>query len=166
MQPAALFCYAAAMPRDFPVGRRNAGSAANHLFNVETESRQQMVDITDEVQSIVKKSGASDGVAMVYVPHTTAGITIQENADPDVQTDVLAKLDQLMPKGEAMYKHGEGNSDAHLKTMFVGNSVNVLVDRGQLLLGRWQAIYLCEFDGGRKRTVAVKVLDVSPKELD
>jgi secondary thiamine-phosphate synthase enzyme len=131
---------------------------ANHAaqsFAVPTQARSQMVDIT----RLVRKAAVpalSSGFVIVYVPHTTAGVTIQENADPDVQHDLLRKLDELVPKHEAYYRHAEGNSDSHLKTAMVGNSVTVLVENGQLVLGRWQGIYLCEFDGPREREVVVK----------
>ena len=124
-------------------------------ITVPTRSRSQMVDITRQVAGLCEPAVAS-GFVIVYVPHTTAGITIQENADPDVQHDLLKKLDALVPKREAYYQHGEGNSDSHLKTAMVGNSVTVLIEDGRLVLGRWQGIYLCEFDGPRQREVVVK----------
>lgn len=125
-------------------------------FQVRTHRRSQMLDITDEVARHC--DGVASGYAIVFVPHTTAGITIQENADPDVQHDLLKKLDALVPKEEAYYRHAEGNSDSHLKTAMVGNSVTVLIESGRLVLGRWQGIYLCEFDGPRTREVLVKVI--------
>ena len=125
---------------------------------VPTRQRSQMVDITDRVAKIVGQQ-QGDGIAFVYVPHTTAGITIQENADPDVQHDLLRKLETLIPKQESYYRHNEGNSDSHVKTALVGNSVQVLVERGQLVLGQWQGIYLCEFDGPRTREVIVRFLE-------
>ncbi len=125
-------------------------------LKVRTTLRSQMLDITDEVARHCV--GVADGYAIVFVPHTTAGITIQENADPDVQHDLLKKLDALVPKEEAYYRHAEGNSDSHLKTAMVGNSVTVLIENGRLVLGRWQGIYLCEFDGPRTREAVVKVV--------
>lgn len=124
-------------------------------LTVPTQSRSQMVDVTRLVRREVG-AGIASGYVIVYVPHTTAGVTIQENADPDVQHDLLRKLDALVPKQEPYYRHGEGNSDSHMKTALVGNSVTVLVENGQLVLGRWQGIYLCEFDGPRERQVIVK----------
>jgi secondary thiamine-phosphate synthase enzyme len=123
-------------------------------LSVPTRSRSQMVDIT----RLVEKSlpDISSGYVIVYVPHTTAGITIQESADPDVQHDLLKKLDALVPKHETYYRHAEGNSDSHLKTAIVGSSVMVLIEDGRVVLGRWQGIYLCEFDGPRDRQVIVK----------
>ena len=128
---------------------------------VSTRARSEMVDITSLVRRTLPASLPS-GYAIVYVPHTTAGITIQENADPDVQHDLLRKLDTLVPKHEAYYQHAEGNSDSHVKTAVVGNSVTVLIENSQLVLGRWQGIYLCEFDGPRQREVYVRIVDVSP----
>jgi secondary thiamine-phosphate synthase enzyme len=131
-----------------------AGSRRIASLSVRTRSRSQMVDITEQVQQAIGQ--VQSGYVIVFVPHTTAGVTIQENADPDVQHDLLRKLDELVPKHEAFYRHGEGNSDSHLKTAMVGNSAMVLVDQGQLVLGQWQGIYLCEFDGPRTREVFVR----------
>ncbi|QOV92124.1 secondary thiamine-phosphate synthase enzyme YjbQ [Humisphaera borealis] len=123
-------------------------------ISVRTQRRSQMVEITDEVARLC--DDIESGYVIVYVPHTTAGVTIQENADPDVQHDLLRKLDELVPKKESYYRHSEGNSDSHLKTAMVGNSVTVLIEAGRMLLGQWQGIYLCEFDGPRTREVMVK----------
>src|SRR3954466_2473813 len=117
---------------------------------VQTRGRSEMVDITRLVQQSLPTDMVR-GYVIVYVPHTTAGVTIQENADPDVQHDLLRKLETLVPKQEPFYKHSEGNSDSHVKTALVGNSVLVLVENGRLVLGRWQGIYFCEFDGPRQR---------------
>ncbi len=125
-------------------------------ISVRTSSRIQFLDITREVQDAVKKSGVSDGVCTVYVPHTTAGITINENADPDVTRDIMATLDRLVPRNGS-YHHTEGNADSHVKASLMGSSVNVLVESGRLVLGTWQGIYLCEFDGPRTRQVYVRV---------
>jgi secondary thiamine-phosphate synthase enzyme len=100
-------------------------------------------------------------MVIAYVPHTTAAVTINENADPDVRHDLLRKLEELIPKHEPYYQHGEGNSDSHVKTSLVGNSVTVLIEDGQLVLGRWQGIYFCEFDGPRTREMHVKVVSFS-----
>ena len=127
----------------------------SRTITVPTQARSQMVDVTQQVAKLCVPAVAS-GFVIVYVPHTTAGVTIQENADPDVQHDLLKKLDALVPHREAYYRHGEGNSDSHLKTAMVGNSVTVLIEDGRLVLGRWQGIYLCEFDGPRQREVVVK----------
>jgi secondary thiamine-phosphate synthase enzyme len=129
--------------------------------SVHTRRRSEMLVVTDRVQEIVSKAQATDGYVIVYVPHTTAAITINENADPDVKHDMLRELEELIPRQEAYYRHAEGNSDSHLKTSLVGNSVMVLVEEGRLVLGRWQGIYFCEFDGPRTREMMVKVVDLT-----
>lgn len=123
-------------------------------FSVSTRSRSQFIDITAEVQATVGKAGLPDGVVTVSVPHTTAGITINESADPAVVADILASLERLVP-WQAGYKHSEGNSAAHIKSSLMGSSVQVPVEKGRLQLGTWQAIYFCEFDGPRTREVWV-----------
>ncbi len=127
-------------------------------FDVSTRAHTQMIDITDRVQAILHKSGIANGMCVIFVPHTSAGVTIQENADPDVQHDLLAALAHAVPDElpGSGYRHGEGNSPAHVKTSLVGNSVTVLIEDGELVLGTWQGIYLCEFDGPRTRRVQVK----------
>ncbi len=125
--------------------------------SVTTHARSEMIDVTSRVQKLVAKHGIADGYVIVYVPHTTAAVTINENADPDVKSDMLKKLDTFIPKREPYYEHAEGNSDSHVKTAFVGNSVTVLIEDGRLVLGRWQGIYFCEFDGPREREMKVKV---------
>ncbi|MDB5301956.1 MAG: hypothetical protein JWO87_3619 [Phycisphaerales bacterium] len=125
---------------------------------VKTRSRSEMIDVTDRVRQAVAEAGVRDGMAIVYVPHTTAAATINENADPDVRHDMLRKLEELVPKDEPYYQHGEGNSDSHVKTSLVGNSVIVLIEVGRLVLGTWQGIYFCEFDGPRQRTMQVKIV--------
>ena len=117
-----------------------------------------MVEITDRVQEIVSRGGVREGAAVLQSLHTTAALTINENADPDVVHDVLGKLDRLVPREEPFYRHAEGNSDSHLKTSFFGPSLTVIVSGGRLVLGTWQGIYLCEFDGPRERRVAVQLL--------
>ncbi len=123
-------------------------------LHVETGSRTEFVNITAGVQAEVERAGFADGWATVFVPHTTAGITINENADPDVVADLAAALERMVP-WRAGYRHGEGNSAAHVKASLMGASVRVPVRGGRLLLGTWQAIYFCEFDGPRSRTVWV-----------
>jgi len=130
-----------------------------HRETVPTRTRSQMIDVTSRVQEFVTKSKALDGVVIVYCPHTTAAVTINENADPDVQHDLLTKLQELVPKNEKFYQHNEGNSDSHLKTAMLGNSATVLVENGELVLGRWQGIYFCEFDGPRQREMLIKVVE-------
>ena len=120
--------------------------------------RMCMTDITSQVRRIVKDSGVTDGICVVFSKHTTAGITINENADPDVQTDMLHGLDMAFPD-RPEFRHMEGNSYAHLRTSCVGPSTSVIVSDGDLVLGTWQGIYLCEFDGPRHRKVPVKVIE-------
>jgi secondary thiamine-phosphate synthase enzyme len=114
-----------------------------------------MVEITREVSAVIRELRIEDGVAIVFVPHTTAGITIQENADPDVVRDMLMELEKIVPFEDG-YRHGEGNSAAHIKTTLFGNSIHLIVEKGVPLLGTWQGVYLCEFDGPRTRRVWVK----------
>lgn len=125
---------------------------------VRTRGRGEMIDVTDRVRRFIDQQGITSGLAIVYVPHTTAAVTINENADPDVKTDMLRKLEALVPAKETYYRHGEGNSDSHVKTSLVGNSVTVLIENGALVLGTWQGIYFCEFDGPRQREMHVKVV--------
>lgn len=127
-------------------------------ITVSTRQRAQLVDVTAEIQSFVRQAGIQTGCCICYVPHTTAGITIQENADPDVARDLLWKLDQLAPHGDPAYQHSEGNSDAHIKASIMGSSVTVLVDEGRMVLGTWQGIYFCEFDGPRQRHLHLQVI--------
>ena len=127
-------------------------------ISVRTSAREELVDITRQVQEAVSATGVSSGMAWVGSPHTTAGITIQENADPDVRVDLLAHLRQLVPRSDRFH-HSEGNSDAHIKTSLVGPAHPIPVEGGRLHLGTWQAIYFCEFDGPRSRQVWVKILE-------
>jgi secondary thiamine-phosphate synthase enzyme len=115
-----------------------------------------MVDITHEVQDAVKQSGIDDGLCVVFVPHTTAGVTINEGADPSVCTDIESTLSKAFPQSPH-YQHAEGNADSHIKTTLVGSSVTVLVGSGQLRLGTWQTVFFCEYDGPRSRKVWVRV---------
>lgn len=126
-------------------------------FEIQTHKRDEMIDITSRVQQALDASGVQDGVVTVFVPHTTAGVTINENADPDVAHDVLKALDLAVPWSQSFYKHGEGNSAAHVKSSMMGASGTILVAAGRLVLGTWQAIYFCEFDGPRPRRVQVCV---------
>ena len=124
-------------------------------FTVRTNSRFEMIDITGEIRSILKKSGMREGVCHLFVPHTTAAVTINENADPDVPKDILAELDKIVPLHDA-YRHMEGNSAAHIKASLFGSSETLLVDGGSLVLGTWQSVFFCEFDGPRTRKVLVE----------
>jgi secondary thiamine-phosphate synthase enzyme len=129
-------------------------------LHVRTRAAHALVDVTAEIRSALRTAGARDGVLVVFVPHTTAGVTIQENADPDVQRDLLLALENAVPARpvRGTYHHAEGNSDAHVKATMVGSSATVIVAGGDLVLGTWQAIYLCEFDGPRERSVELKLV--------
>ena len=126
-------------------------------FTVQTTQPAQFLDITGKVQQAVSAAVVNDGLCTVFIPHTTAGITIQENADPDVVTDMLYALDKAVPLRDSHYRHAEGNTAAHMKASLLGSSVNVLVQAGRLRLGTWQGIYFCEFDGPRTRQVLVTI---------
>ena len=126
-------------------------------FRISTKSRNQMIDITSQVGSIVGKSGVTNGDVIVYCPHTTAAITINENADPSVPHDLLLTLEQLIPQRRSGYRHSEGNSDSHCKSSLIGCSEQILLKGGSLQLGTWQGIFFCEFDGPRSRKVIVQV---------
>lgn len=123
-------------------------------FEIETRSRTQFVPVTDRVQAAVRDLGIREGAVTVFVPHTTAGVTINENADPDVVADMAMALDRMVP-WSAGYAHDEGNAAAHMKASLMGSSVRVIVEAGRLRLGTWQGIYFCEFDGPRTRSVWV-----------
>lgn len=126
--------------------------------NIQTLKPQQFIDITSRVAEEVKNSGVQEGIAVIYVPHTTAGITINEKADPDVVRDIISTLDKTYPvRGD--YLHFEGNSHAHIKASLMGSSCTVIIRDGKLLLGTWQGIYFCEFDGPRSREFYVKIME-------
>ena len=125
-------------------------------FSITTAARQEMIDVTGLVQQATQESGLDSGLALCFVPHTTAGITINENADPSVRRDILYKLEREIPQQDG-YHHAEGNSDAHLKASLLGFSEQVLFEGCRLILGQWQGIYFCEFDGPRSRRLIVKV---------
>ncbi|MEP0762032.1 MAG: YjbQ family protein [Chloroflexota bacterium] len=127
-------------------------------FTVRTSRPTEMVDITGRVQEIVSRMGARDGVVHLYCPHTTAGLTVNENWDPDVQRDILLTLDGHIAPPDPRHRHGEGNSPAHIKASLFGSSVLVFVEQSRLQLGQWQGVYLAEFDGPRQRQVWVKFL--------
>ena len=126
-------------------------------LRVKTSRRTEFRDITGEVEKVVRDSGVNYGVCHLYVPHTTAGITINEHADPDVARDIEGIFDRLIPH-QGPYRHAEGNTDSHMKAVLTGHSQFVLVEHGTLALGTWQGIFLCEFDGPRERTIFVKIL--------
>lgn len=126
-------------------------------ISVRTNRRCQMIDITPQVAEAAADSGVQNGMAMIFCPHTTAAITINENADPDVQHDILLTLEALIPKDRPGYRHCEGNSDAHVKTSLVGSSELVMIQDGRLTLGTWQSVFFCEFDGPRSRSVHIQI---------
>jgi secondary thiamine-phosphate synthase enzyme len=129
------------------------------IFQVRTSKQIEFIDITRSVQEAVKKTGAEDGVCIVFVPHTTAGITINENADPSVVQDIIMELNKMVPFKD-QYHHLEGNSPAHIKASILGCSQTVFIESGKLALGTWQGIFFCEFDGPRNRNVYVKVMKI------
>lgn len=129
-------------------------------LEIATHARCELVEVTREVRAALAAAGAKDGIVVICSPHTTAGVTVQENADPDVRRDFLLALENAVPERpvRGTFHHAEGNSDAHVKTSLVGTSATLLLDGGALVLGTWQGIYLCEFDGPRKRTLHLKVI--------
>ncbi|MBP0968833.1 MAG: YjbQ family protein [Oscillospiraceae bacterium] len=125
-------------------------------FDIRTNARSEMVNITEKVRQAVRESGVTEGTCTVFVPHTTAGVTINENADPDVVRDILTELDRIVP-WEDGYRHYEGNSAAHIKSSMMGSAQQIIIEDGKLVLGTWQGIYFCEFDGPRNRKFFVKI---------
>lgn len=128
-----------------------------YTLRVRSREREELVEFTDEVQQQLTASNQQEGVVALYVQHTTAGLTVNENADPDVPRDMLHLLRTLIPQHGMGFRHGEENSDAHIKATLVGSSVTIPFSDGKLLLGRWQGIFLCEFDGGRERQVIMMI---------
>jgi secondary thiamine-phosphate synthase enzyme len=126
-------------------------------ISVKTSRRAELADITDKVQSCVTQDKAEDGLCVVFCPHTTAGLTINENADPDVKSDIIKTLKNIVPESSD-YSHSEGNSDSHIKSSLLGSSLSIIVESGKLQLGTWQGIFLCESDGPRQREVWVKTV--------
>jgi len=126
-------------------------------LNLRTSRRVELVEITDEIENIVTKSKVKDGTCLVFCPHTTAGLTINENADPSVRKDIINTLDKLIPAG-GDYSHTEGNADSHIKSSLFGSSLTVFIENGHLAFGTWQGIYFCEGDGPRQRQVWVKII--------
>ena len=129
----------------------------NTEISVKSRSRNEFINITQEIQNAVNKSGIKEGVCNIFVPHTTAGITINESADPDVLEDIQQQLDKAAPAG-GHYRHTEGNADAHIKASIIGSSQMVFIENGRLKLGTWQGIFFCEFDGPRTRKVWIKII--------
>ncbi|MFM7158980.1 MAG: secondary thiamine-phosphate synthase enzyme YjbQ [Planctomycetaceae bacterium] len=126
-----------------------------HRLTIPTRQREEFVEITDDLRRLVAAQGWREGILTVFVPHTTAGVTINENADPDVVHDMLLALRNLVPREQPGFRHAEGNSDAHVKASWMGSSCQVLVERGELALGNWQGVQFCEFDGPRRRSAWV-----------
>ncbi|MFA6281914.1 MAG: secondary thiamine-phosphate synthase enzyme YjbQ [Candidatus Omnitrophota bacterium] len=127
-------------------------------ISINTTKRTEFIDITAKVEKVVKDSKIKDGLCIVFCPHTTAALTINENADPSVQKDIIKHLEELVPANKG-YSHSEGNSDAHIKASLLGSSLNIIIEDGNLALGTWQGIYFCEFDGPRDRQVWVKIIN-------
>jgi secondary thiamine-phosphate synthase enzyme len=127
------------------------------ILSVKTRKRTEFVDITSDINQLIQKSGTDEGLCMIYVPHTTAALTINESADPSVKSDILMVLNQIIP-WEANYRHLEGNSPAHIKSTLVGSSELIAIENGRLILGTWQGIFFCEFDGPRTRKVDVRIV--------
>jgi secondary thiamine-phosphate synthase enzyme len=128
------------------------------ILSVKTRERTELVDITSDINQLIQKSGIDQGLCMIYVPHTTAAVTINENADPSVKSDILMILNQIIP-WEANYRHMEGNSPAHIKSTLVGSSELIAIENRRLILGTWQGIFFCEFDGPRTRKVDVRIIE-------
>ncbi|AEX84994.1 hypothetical protein XO10_02830 [Marinitoga sp. 1135] len=127
-------------------------------FHIRTSTRNEFIDITSQVESYISESNVKEGIAIIHVPHTTAGITINENADPSVRYDMTSFLSKLIPNLKE-FTHMEGNSDSHIKSSLIGPSLTVIIENGRLLLGTWQGIYFCEFDGPRMRKFYVKIIE-------
>lgn len=125
-------------------------------IEISTSSRTEMVDITSQVEKIVKESGIKEGICYIFVPHTTAAVTINENYDPSVKSDIIKELNKIVPFDDN-YSHTEGNSAAHIKASIIGTSEIVIISDGKILLGTWQGIFFCEFDGGRRRKIFLKI---------
>lgn len=127
-------------------------------LEIKTDSRSEIIDITDKIQKVISDSKIKSGICIIYVPHTTAGITVNENYDPSVRIDILDYLEKIaLPS--ARYKHTEGNADSHIKTSVVGSSATLVIEDGKILLGSWQGIMFCEFDGPRNRKLVLKILE-------
>jgi secondary thiamine-phosphate synthase enzyme len=126
-------------------------------FNVKTSQRMEMIDITHHVLKAVSDSKVTDGICSIFVPHTTSAVTINENADPSVPEDIVMQLSKVVPHNDN-YRHAEGNSDAHIKASLIGSSETIIVESGRLVLGTWQSVFFCEFDGPRTRKFYVKVI--------
>lgn len=129
-----------------------------HELAIHSSSREEFIDITPQIERLIPPTGPSSGTITCFVPHTTAGITINENADPDVRRDILYHLKKQIPQNDPNFRHSEGNSDAHIKASMMGFSLQLLFEHRKLVLGTWQAVYFCEFDGPRNRRLIVRVV--------
>jgi secondary thiamine-phosphate synthase enzyme len=129
----------------------------HYTFELSTHKRTEFVDITDKIKEIIKKSNVKDGIAIIYIPHTTAAIIINENYDPSVTEDITTTLNRLIPHSQ-QYAHTEGNADAHIKASIIGSTRTVFIENGEMVFGTWQGIFFCEFDGPRRRKVHVKII--------
>lgn len=129
----------------------------NFTLNVKTDMQTQLIDITSQVQKVVSESGVKEGICVIFIPHTTAAVTINENADEDVKTDILKEINKVIPFNDG-YRHMEGNSAAHIKASLFGFSDQIIIQNGKLLLGTWQGVYFCEFDGPRNRKAYIKII--------
>ncbi len=127
-------------------------------ISINSKKREEFIDITQDLQGLIKQEKIKTGVCVVFCPHTTAGLTINENADPSVKKDIIAHLKQLVPESKP-YAHLEGNSDSHIKSSLLGSSLNIIIEEGRLALGTWQGVYFCEFDGPRKREVYIQLTE-------
>ena len=125
------------------------------IIEIRTSKRVEFIDITDRLNTLIRSSGIKDGICFIHVPHTTAAVTINENADPDVTNDIISKINKIIPLNDN-YDHMEGNSDAHIKSSLFGQTLNLIIEDSRLMLGTWQGVYFCEFDGPRTRKIYVK----------
>jgi secondary thiamine-phosphate synthase enzyme len=128
------------------------------VLNISTKKRNEFVDITSEIEKLVEEENVEEGICIIFCPHTTAGLTINENADPSVKKDVISHLEKMVPY-DKNYSHIEGNADSHIKSSLLGSSLNLIIHQKKLVLGTWQGIYFCEFDGPRTRKVYVKIIE-------
>jgi secondary thiamine-phosphate synthase enzyme len=129
----------------------------SQILDIKTTTRTEMIDITSLLRSSIRASGVENGIAVVFCPHTTAGLSLQENTDPSVKSDILSKLEKLVPRDDG-YEHGEDNQDAHIKSSIIGASIAFIVEKGKPVMGHWQALFFCEFDGPRRRRVMIRAV--------
>jgi len=127
-------------------------------FHIQTNSTVQFLRLDSQIDQVIRESGVKNGICVVFVPHTTAGVTINENADPDVVRDMVMELNKVIPAADG-YRHSEGNSAAHIKSTLVGPSLSLIIENGRVIFGTWQSVYFCEFDGPRNRSVFIKVIE-------